>query len=78
MAVSTTIEIPEPLHEQLRQAAERSGKSVDALILETLEQTYGAGETKKGAYVTGPMIDGPGKLGPKFPVDSIPDDLLFP
>ncbi len=78
MAVSTTIEIPEPLHEQLRQAAERSGKSVDALILETLEQSYGAREAKKGAYVTGPMIEGPGKLGPQYPVDENPYDLIFP
>lgn len=28
--------------------------------------------------VTGPMIKGRGKLGPLFPVDENPHDLVFP
>ena len=81
MAVRTTVEIPEPLHEQLRQRAEQSGSSVEALILEAAERAYNEGkssEGKKGKYVTGAFITGPGELGPAFPVDENPHDLVLP
>jgi hypothetical protein len=75
MAIRTTVDIPEPLHHRLRQRAERSGTSMRALIIRALEQTYS--EPRKGKYVTGPFIKGKGKLGPNFPTDENPHDLVF-
>ncbi len=75
MAVRTTVDIPEPLHDKLRQRAERSGTSIRALIIRALEQVYS--ERKKGEYVTGPPITGRGKLGPAFPADENPHELVF-
>ena len=75
MAVRTTIDIPEPLHDRLRHAAEQSGSSIRALIVRAIEETYSHG--KKGAYVRGPLIKGGGKRGPKFPTDENPHDLVF-
>jgi len=74
MAVRTTVDIPEHLHQSLRERAERSGTSIRALIVSALEQAYAPG--KKGKYVTGPMIKG-GKRGPRYPVDENPHDLVF-
>ena len=31
----------------------------------------------KGKYVTGPLVTGSGKLGPRFPQDENPHDLVF-
>ena len=75
MAVRTTVDIPEPLHEKLRHRAERSGASIRSLIIRAVEQVYS--EHKKGEYVTGPMVTGPGKLGPAFPDDENPHDLVL-
>ena len=75
MAVRTTVDIPEPLHDELRHRAQRSGTSIRALIVRALEQTYSA--AKRGDRVTGPLITGPGKLGPNFPKDENPHDLVF-
>ena len=75
MAVRTTVDIPESLHDRLRQKAARSGTSIRALIIRAIEQAYTEG--KKGAYVTGPLITGPGKLGSAFPEDENPHDLVF-
>jgi metal-responsive CopG/Arc/MetJ family transcriptional regulator len=75
MPVRTTVDIPEPLHERLRQRAESSGASIRSLIVRALEETYA--EPKKGARVTGPMIRGKGKRGPLYPVDENPHDLIF-
>ncbi len=75
MAVRTTVDIPEPLHEKLRHRAASSGVSIRSLIVRALEQTYA--EKKKGRRVTGPMVRGKGKLGPRFPVDENPHDLIF-
>jgi len=75
MAVRTTVDIPEPLHDRLRLRAERSGASIRALIIRAIEQVYT--ERKKGDYVTGPLVTGPGKLGPSFPKDENPHDLVF-
>jgi hypothetical protein len=76
MAVRTTVDIPEPLHERLRQRAENSGTSIRSLIVRAIEETYT--EPKKGERVTGPMIPGTGKRGPMYPVDENPYDLIFP
>lgn len=74
MAVRTTVDIPEPLHDQLRDRAERSGTSIRSLIVRALEETYA--EPRKGRRVTGPLIRAKGKLGPRFPVDENPHDLV--
>jgi len=75
MAVRTTVAIPEPLHNRLRHRAERSGTSIRALIIRAIEQAYV--ERGRGAYVTGPLVTGTGKLGPAFPEDENPHDLVF-
>jgi len=75
MAVRTTVDIPEPLHGKLRQRAEETGTSMRMLIVQALEQTYA--EPRKGRPVTGPLIRKPGKLGPRFPVDENPHDLVL-
>jgi len=75
MAVRTTIDIPEPLHAQLKQTAQRSGKSIRSLIINAVEQTYAP--QRKGRRITGPMITG-GKRGPLYPVDKTPYDLILP
>jgi hypothetical protein len=58
--------------------AAQSGTSMRALIIRALEDT--CSKKRKGKYVTGPMIKGkPGaKLGPLFPKDENPHDLVFP
>jgi hypothetical protein len=75
MAIRTTVDIPEPLHDRLRHRAERSGTSIRALIIRALEQVYS--ERKKGEYVTGPLISARGKRGPAYPRDENPHDLVF-
>ena len=42
-------------------------------MVRAIRQAYS--EPKKGEYVTGPLITGPGKLGPAFPEDENPHDL---
>ena len=75
MPIRTTVDIPEPLHDTLRQRAERSGASIRSLIIRAIEQVYI--EPKKGEYVRGPLVTGPGKLGPAFPEDENPHDFVF-
>jgi metal-responsive CopG/Arc/MetJ family transcriptional regulator len=75
MAVRTTVDIPEPLHERLRHRAESTGTSIRSLIVRALEETYA--EKGKGRRVTGPMVRGKGKLGPRFPTDENPHDLII-
>jgi hypothetical protein len=75
MAVRTTIDLPEPLHDQLRHLAERSGTSIRSLIVRAIEQTYPG--TTKGHPVTGPLIRGTGKRGPHYPSDENPHDVVF-
>ena len=76
MPVRTTVDIPQPLHDRLRRRAEASGTSIRSLIVTALEQTYAPAKKKK--LVTGPLITGKGKLGPRFPIDETPYDLIFP
>ena len=73
MAIRTTVDIPEPLHDRLRQRAERSGASIRSLIVRAIEQVY----SEQKEYVTGPLVTGPGKPGPAFPEDENPHDLVF-
>ena len=75
MSIRTTIDIPEPLHDELRLRAERSGASIRSLIVRAIELVYI--EPRKGEYVTGPLVTGPGKLGAAFPEDENPHDLVF-
>jgi hypothetical protein len=75
MAVRTTVDIPEALHERLRDRAQRSGTSIRSLIIRAIEQAYL--EPRKGERVTGPLVTGRGKLGPAFPKDENPHDLVF-
>jgi hypothetical protein len=76
MPVRTTVDIPEPLHNRLKQRSQASGASIRSLIVRALEETYaGAGKKKR---VTGPLIRGRGKRGPLYPGDENPHDLVFP
>lgn len=75
MAIRTTVDIPNALHDRLRRLAERSGVSVRVLVIRALEQAYREGG--KSGYVTGPLVRGPGELGPEFPKDENPHDLVF-
>ena len=75
MAVRTTVDIPDTLHDTLRHRAEHSGTSIRSLIVRALEQTY-SGERKRHR-VTGPLVTGSGKLGPEFPKDENPYDAVF-
>jgi hypothetical protein len=75
MAVRTTVDIPEPLHDRLKQRSEASGASIRSLIVRSLEETYA--EPKKGRRVTGPLICDKGKRGPLYPVDENPHDLVI-
>ncbi len=75
MAIRTTVDIPDPLHKRLRHRAEQSGTSIRSLIVRAIEQVYS--EPRKGEYVTGPLVIGSGKLGPGFPDDENPHDLVF-
>lgn len=75
MAIRTTVDIPEPLHNRLRDRAERTGASIRSLIVHAIEHTYPT--TKKGRPVTGPLIRSGGKRGPRYPTDENPHDFIF-
>jgi hypothetical protein len=77
MAVRTTVDIPEPLHNELRHRAQQTGTSMRALIVQAIEEKYTL--RRKGRDVTGPLIKGKrgAKLGPLFPTDENPHDLVF-
>jgi hypothetical protein len=75
MAIRTTVDIPEPLHETLRLRAEASGTSIRSLIIRAVQQAYSGPEKRE--YVSGPPVNGRGKLGPAFPRDKNPHDLVF-
>lgn len=75
MTVRTTVDIPAPLHDELKHRAQASGASIRSLIVRALEQAYSDG--KKGKYVTKPPLRGTGELGPRFPVDDNPHDLVL-
>jgi metal-responsive CopG/Arc/MetJ family transcriptional regulator len=77
MAVRVTVEIPQTIHKRLRQRVKSTGTAMRSLIVRAIEETYGDTEgVKKGERVTGPLIRTKGKLGPRFPVDENPHDLV--
>ena len=76
MPIRTTVDIPEPLHSTLRHRAQKSGVSIRSLIVRAIEQTYGD-RNNRGDRLTGPLVRGKGKLGPAFPKDENPHDLVF-
>jgi hypothetical protein len=79
MSAQTMIELPESLHERLRERSRSTGASILSLVVRALDETYAQAyeESKKGTPVTGPMLTGTGKLGPRFPVDENPHDLIL-
>ena len=76
MAVRTTLDIPEPLHDELRQRAASTNTSIRSLVISAIEQTYG--KPKRCHRVNLPLITGKGKRGPRYPVDENPHDLILP
>ena len=76
MAVRTTVDIPEPLHDRLRNRAEKCGASIRSLIVHAIKQAY-PDANKSGEYLTRPLVQGSGKLGPAFPEDENPHDFVF-
>jgi hypothetical protein len=76
MPVRTTVDLPDPLHDRLRNRAEKSGASIRSLIVRAIEETY-PDTIKSADRVTGPLIRGSGKLGPAFPEDENPHDYVF-
>ena len=76
MPVRTTVDLPDPLHERLRNRAEKSGASIRSLIVRAIEQIY-PDTNKSGDLLTRPLVQGPGKLGPAFPEDENPHDIVF-
>jgi hypothetical protein len=75
VAIRTNVDIPEPLYHRLRHRAESLGTSIGSLIVWAIEQVYtDAGEKEA---VPGPLVCGSGKLGPRFPEDENPHDLIF-
>jgi len=75
MAIRTTVDIPEALHDALRHRAAQAGTSMRALIVQALNEKYG--KKRRGTFVTGPLVKGKGKLGPAFPKDENPYDIIF-
>jgi hypothetical protein len=76
MPVRTTVDLPDPLHDRLRNRAEKSGASIRSLIVRAIEQTY-PDTNKSGDPLTRPLIQSSGKLGPAFPQDDNPQDFIF-
>jgi hypothetical protein len=75
VAVRTTVDIPDPLHQQIRQQAERTGSSMRGLIIRAFEQSYSSPAKRK--LLKGPLIPAKGKRGPRYPVDENPHDVVF-
>jgi hypothetical protein len=76
MAIRTTVDLPDPLHDRLRNRAEKSGASIRSLIVRAIEQTY-PDTNKSSDLLTRPLIQGSGKLGPAFPEDENPHDFIL-
>jgi hypothetical protein len=76
MPVRTTVDIPEPLYQTLRERAHRTNVSIRSLVVRALEDTYRP--RRKGRLVTEALIKGTGKHGPLLPTDENPYDLILP
>jgi hypothetical protein len=73
-----TLDVSDTLYTTLREQAASAGVSIESLILEAVEQSSpSARKLGKGRWVTGPMVKLGGKLGPRFPVDENPHDLII-
>jgi hypothetical protein len=80
MPARTIVELPESLHERLKERAQTSGVSIRSLIVRAVEDVYadtGKKARKTGRHVTLPLIPATGKRGPLYPVDENPHDLVF-
>jgi hypothetical protein len=80
MPATTTIELPESLHQRLKQRSEESGMPIGSLIVRAVEEAYAEPVTalpKTGRRVTLPLIPATGTRGPLYPVDENPHDLVF-
>ena len=75
MPARTIIELPVSLQARLKERSRVSGASIHSLVVRALEETYA--EAPKKRKVTGPLICGTGKLGPRFPMDENPHDLVL-
>lgn len=76
MGVPITVDIPEHLHETLKSRAEALHTSVPELVIQAIQEVYPQ-PRKKGKMITGPFLS-VGELGPEFPADENPYDLVFP
>lgn len=76
MAVRTSIDIPEPLYQALRERAVQQRTSIRAIVLRAIEQHVNP--QVGGQFVTGPLLDFNGEVGPLFPVNENPHDLILP
>ncbi len=74
MAIRTTIDIPDPLHDLLTERAKTLGTSIRMLIIRAIEDAYQP--ARKGPMITEPFVD-IGQLGPEFPTDENPHELIF-
>jgi hypothetical protein len=75
MPVRTTVDVPEPVYDALRNRAEQTGVSMRSLIVRALELTYIP--EKVDARLIGPPVKGKGKLGPLGEGDVSVNDFLF-
>ncbi len=73
MAIRTTVDIPDPLHQILSEKAKTLGTSIRALIIRAIEDAYLP--PRKDA-VKLPLI-ARRQLGPNFPTDETPHDLIL-
>jgi hypothetical protein len=76
MAVRTTIDLPDDVHERLRREAAQAGTSMKQLIVKSVVKDFPAPRRKR--LLRGPFLKGKGPGGPRFPVDETPYDLLLP
>ena len=74
MAIRTTIDLPEPLHETLSSRAKAGRTSIRALIIQAVEDAYLP--PRSGELITGPFVDA-GKINPEFMTDENPYDVIF-
>ena len=75
MSVRTTIDIPDDLYSTLRERAAREKVSIRSLVILSIEEKFKP--ERRRVRMTGPLIRCKGKLGPLFPTNENPYDLIF-
>lgn len=75
MSVRTTIDIPDELYATLRHRAASEHTSIRALVVDAIDTKFRG--RKRTQPVTGPLVRGAGKRGPKCPDRENPYDLIF-